>query len=263
MNPRIGILAIALAGTVLVGSCKKQDLDLNKAAAATPNTQSLTGKPVVPDIGALLNYKVVTLTSDKNAILTFFSGNISVTDITFNACKLVGSALEMVQYSRGLTSTQYQLYGPVSLGNLNIPIAKYQAIVFGMKLGVVNRGSALTLNGSYNQSDVVVPVNKAKTTQGGNSVPVHIMVDEPVAMSGTFSPLTFIDKQDYHTITLYVDPTSAVYGITPLMLENADRTNGEIIISNQSNTQLYYIILQNLANAIKVQYNTQNPLPSA
>jgi hypothetical protein len=261
-----GILVTAISVGMLFTGCKKKNLGDNEGLAAMPGAPATHARPVVqPNIGALLSYNVATVASARGSMLFWTAGNINATTISLDAAQTQGTTLlTLVHYSQPLTTTEYQLYSPIRLGNLNIPNATYADFKFAVNLSPTGPYNSLNLNGFYNRPTTsTVPSDVSQSSTVPNTVSVHLVINGQVSLKGEYAPSMVISRQDYYTLTIFFNPVDLTNGITAQMMDNAQRTPDDMIeISSTTNVGLYDIIIKNLQNAMTATFVAKDVLPS-
>jgi hypothetical protein len=126
------------------------------------------------------------------------------------------------------------LFAPVSaLGTIQVPQGTYDEIKFEVEVSPNNGEAAFLLNGSYSNN--------------GTSTPVTFRIDLPVEIETEKDNFTISNSASYTAVTTF-DLSLLKQGITAAMLDAATKTNGTIIISSTSNTNLYDIVFDRLRN---------------
>jgi hypothetical protein len=209
------LLITGAAVFLLLNSCKKSG---SNGADSTMQFQLKVANPLV----------TVNRVAGPGTIL-WTSGTAAATEEKLEA-KKDNSQLEFK--SSGLQ--QIDLFASVfaNMGNLVIPAGTYTEVEFKITINQNGSNPAMELNGQYtNGSGVVTPV-----VFDLNSLFVLKAEQTNVTVTGN-SSITALT-------TLNLSIVSS--GITQAMLNSATLTNGKIIISTASNTNLYTIITNNL-----------------
>ena len=204
-----GALAI-----LFFSSCKKSSSD---TASSTMQFQLNTINPVV----------VVNLVEGPGSI-RWTSGSANATQVKLEA-KQNGSQLEF----KSTGPQQIDLFASVltSLGNITIPAGNYTEVEFKIALNQNGSSPAMELSGQYTSgTGMITPVSFNLNTL----FELKAEQNNVVVSSGTINALTTLDLSIVSN------------GITQAMLNSATLTNGKIIISASSNSNLYNIIINNL-----------------
>lgn len=120
-----------------------------------------------------------------------------------------------------------------AFGTINIPAGTYNEIEFKAQLSVDGAAPALELKGQLQSSGVATNI--------------VFQANEAIEIKGEKHNVTITDNT-VHTAVTAMDLTKIMQGISASALDNAVRTNGEIIISSNVNANLYATIVKNLRN---------------
>ena len=202
---------------LVFGGCKKSGSDA-QSSSSTVQVQLKASNPTV-----------VVNRIDGPGQIQWTSGTATATQVKLEA-KQNNSQLEFK--STGLQQVDLFASVLVNLGNIVLPAGSYTEVEFKISLSPNGSSPAMDLNGQYtNGVGLVTPVvftlntlQDLKTEQ--NNV--------TVTGTGSITALTTLDLA-------YISN-----GITQALLNSATITNGKILISSSSNTNLYNIIVNNL-----------------
>jgi len=244
------ILIIAgIAGATLFSACEK-DSDQVVAPAADPTTAS---KIIIPTGQATIaipygiTYKIMMTQQDANLPVQWTSGNMTTSAILFNAFQVRGNALFKVSYSTN-TSQSVNLFSPTVLGGIIIPSP-------GLDYDI-NFGVMLTNNNDNASNSFVL---NGATTVNQEKIPVMFIVNQPLQLTGLIANNTFIDARQYYMASLLLNLDVLMNNINGNMLTQAAETNGTIIISANSNQNLYQTMFANLQNnMMQVDFVNEN-----
>ncbi len=206
----------ATAICALLASCKKEN---NSTGGSNVNYQ-LTASDLssLPGITASDNS---TLRTD--ATITWNSGFANVTELRFEARNKDND----ITY-RSKTDRRIDLFNPgTSAGSILIPSGDYDQVKFIAALAPANGEPALQLTGTY------------------NGTPVILEVSQPIEIRGVQKNVTVTDNNGYTAIT-NLDLSNLFADVPSGMLNNATRTNGQIIISSSSNQNIYNKLVKHL-----------------
>jgi hypothetical protein len=212
--------AIILSGTLFLVSCKKEN-----------------GGP------SGFKYKLTT-TNRSNAIgkveggtINWTSGTAFANEVKFEAKNAGGTEIEY----KTSVSQQVDIFASVAqvLGTITLPAGNYSEIEFKAELASSGSGAALELNGAF--------------TSGGTTTPVQFIVNSPLEIKTEQNNVTIADGANYTALTTF-DLSRISSGITEAMLNAATRTSGRILISVNSNTSLYNIMLTRLDDCDHVEF---------
>lgn len=163
--------------------------------------------------------------------INWTSGFASTTSIEFEAEK-TNSEIEYESEVR----KKVDLFASVStLGNINVPAGTYEEVEFDVQLAPNGPDAALELRGTYNGTPIVYRNNNA----------MEIKVEGENVVIG--------QDNGYNAIINW-DLSFMSRGITAAALAAATVTNGEIVISANSNATLYGIITANLFLMSSVEF---------
>jgi hypothetical protein len=116
-----------------------------------------------------------------------------------------------------------------------VPPGNYQNAEFNYQM-IPSRDPGLRLRGSY--------------ISNGVAVPVRINIDQFVEVS-TRIPAVTLEAGKTYTARLKLDLRRMMEGISATQLNNAQRTNGEIVIAFYSNPNLLLTVVNNINNVIR------------
>lgn len=155
--------------------------------------------------------------------IVWTSGTAYATEIKFEA----ENNNSKVEYE-SKTPQQINLFAPVTgLGNITVPPGTYKEVEFEIELAGTSTIPAFELRGTYNGRPIVFRLNQ----------PFEIEAEKNNVTIGNNNTYTAITSLDLALLTV---------GVTDAALSNATLTNGEIIISANSNTVIYNLMLNNL-----------------
>jgi hypothetical protein len=230
MNSKV-ILSAAVALSLLTGSCSKDNGTVNPDMNGT-NTGTGTGNE---QTGMSYQLRAVNTTGSMNQRTTangtiqWTSGYAYPTQIKFEA-KQQNSKIEY----KSTNNSRIDLFSPVatSFGSFMLPAGTYKEIELKVKLDNVGNEPALFLTGNYMNNGVVIPV--------------IFRVDDKLELKTELNDVTIDNTSSIAAIT-NLDLATYTNGITDEMIRNAQLTNGTLIISENSNRNLYNIIMSNLS----------------
>jgi hypothetical protein len=213
------LLMTGAIAVLLFGSCKKSSSDDASASSSTVQVQLKVANPLV----------VVNLIEGPGSIL-WTSGSATATQVKLEA-KQNASQLEFK--STGLQQIDLFASVLVSLGNIVIPAGNYTEVEFRISLNQNGSSSAMDLNGQYTNGTTGVITPVAFSLNGLFELKTE-QSNVAVTGSGSITALTTLNLAFVSN------------GITQAMLNSATITNGKIIISASSNSNLYNLIINNL-----------------
>jgi hypothetical protein len=160
--------------------------------------------------------------------ITWTSGFANPEKIKFEA-KQDNSRLEYEAKNVGTID----LFAPnaITFGNFILSPGTYNEIELKMYFRKWNSEPALELHGQYDGPNM--------------NAPVSLMVDASFDIKTEQEDVVINEGTSYIAITT-LDLARYTNGVTEQMWENADLTNGTIVISNMSNQNIYFKILNNI-----------------
>ena len=213
---KLHFLLAAAALSSLMFSCKKE----NAASSSSNVHYQLTATDRTSSVGAA-NSDGSGLRTD--ATITWNTGFANVTELKFEAKNRESE----ISY-RSKTDHRVDLFNPSpSVGTILIPSGDYDQVKFKIGLAPANNEPALELTGNY------------------NGTPVILRVTHPVEIKGAQRNVTITDNNGYTAIT-DLNLSELLNDVSAHDLNNASRTNGQIIVSSSSNTNIYNKLIRNL-----------------
>lgn len=220
------VIAAAISSTVFIG-CKKE-------ATTTGNNNSPS-----ENISFEMNTENATSTVGRTAAGTvaWTGGYATVSEIKFDA-----KGDDKLEYRSSVTR-KIDLFNALSnLGGITIPNGTYRKIKIKIGFEPTSSSSALELRGAF-------------TPNNGLPVPVILRFDKPFELKYDVKDQITIDDSTKFTVLNTLPLNVLVNGITEAMLNNADRdANGAIVVSSQSNTDLYNPIWSAFQSILKVKF---------
>lgn len=161
--------------------------------------------------------------------LAWTSGYALVKELEFEAEK---DSMK-VEFETDLNQ-KIDLFSPLSsLGVVEVPAGFYEEIEFQIEVGPGSGENALQLDGTYSSS--------------GLSTPVSFRLNVPLEIESEKENILVAGAANYTALTT-LDLSLIATGATDAMFANATFTNGVIVISATSNTELFQIFYNNLRN---------------
>jgi hypothetical protein len=207
----------AAIAILCISSCKKSGTDDNATASGMQFQLGVTNPLVTV-------YKV-----EAPGTILWTSGSAYATQVKLEA-KQNGSELEF----KTTTARQVDLFAPVAttLGNITVPAGTYSEIEFKISLSPNGNAPAMELNGNY-------------TNANSQIIQVVFSLSSLFELKAEQHNVTISSNSSFNALTT-LDLAFVSSGITQAMLNSAALTNGKIIISSSSNSNLYNIIINNL-----------------
>ena len=218
---KITNLLIALTSLFIFNSCKK-------SASADQAIQYQL---------ATINRTAVVNTPVSAGSITWTSGTASATLIKLEAKNSSNTEVEF----KSQMAQQIDLFSSVAatLGNVIIPPGTYKEVEFKIQMTPNGSTAALTLNGKF-------------TSGTGIVTPVTFLVNSMFEIKAEQANVSITDNSSTTAVTS-LNLALLTTGISQTMLNNATVTNGTIVISSSSNTNLFNIISANLIQSHEVE----------
>jgi hypothetical protein len=207
-----------LFATLVIGlslsSCKKnnQDGSIHYQLKATNPTASFRKATTGSTTAARLN-----------GTLTWNSGFVNATEIKFEA-KYNSSEIEY----KSKAQQRIDLFSSLSaLGSITLPPGAYKEVEFKIETTPASNEPSLELRGTY------------------NGIPVILRVDNAFEFKAEKEGVDITESNGYTAVT-NLNLALLTQGITDADLTNAVQTNGQVIISTTSNSNLFAKLLDSL-----------------
>ena len=165
----------------------------------------------------------------QSGALSWTSGSAFVEKIDFEAEKNDDTELEVESRVR----RRVDLFGSVSqLGSIQLEPGRYDEIEIELNLGSAAGDTSLILRGTY--------VNNS-----GATIPVLFFINQRLEVSAEAENVVLTGVDDYRFLTTF-DLSRLTWGITQSQLSSASLTNGVLVISANSNSNIYSKIISNI-----------------
>lgn len=211
---------------ILLFSCKKN----NESSGITYKIKT-TNRSTTVNRANQVSPGDVNIIGRTMGIITWTSGFASATEIQFEA-ENENSEVEFESEAR----QRINLFSPLAtLGNIPLPPGSYKEVEFQVELSPTATEPALELRGEF------------------NGIPVVFRINSALEIESELENITITQANDYNAI-ITMNLSLLTLGISETALNNASLTNGEIIISGNSNTALYNIMIANLSNLDEVEF---------
>lgn len=186
--------------------------------------------------------QTINRTSAVNRVAVTTAGNIVWTSGTALASEIkfeAESNNQKVEF-KSETPQHIDLFSPIAtLGTVNLPAGTYDQVEFKIELTPSGSDPALQLNGEF--------------TSGGVTTPVTLMVSGPLELKTEKENVVITDNTTFNALTT-ISLSSLTNGVTENLLNNAVRTNGAILISSSSNTDIYNMLFHNFDVSDEVEF---------
>ena len=217
------IIAAAAIGAVLLTGCSKN---------SSPENDMMTSSATVNTNPTTVTYNLQTQAGNQ-ALVNWEKGYISVGEIFFNGNRPNDNMIRPEKYTGQIFKT-FRIGGTSTLGSVAVAPSMYVGISAGIQLTPNLTNTSLLLAGT------MMPGNKFQ-------LPVELLVDQALVLNSKWVENTLINQPAY-TETILLDLSQMMNGLDETSFQNAQQTNGMIIISGTSNVNLYNIIVSNLQN---------------
>ncbi len=227
------LIAAAFVSTALFAGCKKYDT----TSSGTADYDRLKAP------SANITIQVQTIPQRPGYMLAWTSGQMITSEVMFTGSFLNGDPVEQQSYvSTGFNTIDLVTPSVTTLGSVDVPYHTYLRGFFTIGINPINSVTSLDLKGQYYQiqppSHGIAPFNP---------VPVEIAISTPVALNSVMLSNLPINNGIY-TAIISMDVNQLTLGIDDAALSVAAKTNGAILITNESNPNLYGIVVKNLEN---------------
>jgi len=179
---------------------------------------------------ANVNYQITT-TNRSSGLINWTAASGTGKQVSFKGTSSGGARVE--EYK--LVFNQIDLFTNAAITSLPVPPGNYQNAEFNDQM-IPSRDPGLRLQGSF--------------TSNGTTVPVRVNIDQFVEIA-TRMPSINLEAGRNYTANLTLDLSKVTEGITATQLNNAQRTNGEIVIAFYSNSNLLLTIINNINNVMR------------
>lgn len=248
-----------LMSVVLFSACMKDN-----SYDATPNNAAKTGGIGTAPIGSTatttantnvntlktglagVNFQLTTVVP-PNPLILWNSGSISMNSIAVDAFQTVGDMQHMGHFVTQDMNT-VKLMSTVFLGTVGVDPGAYYAMDLGVQLRPAS--NAGTPPGMYLTGNISV----ATASGSLGTLPVVLIVNDPVVMTAQIRSNIAIGNNQMLNANLLLDLGKITNGITAQMLAQANASNGSIVISANSNQNLYQLILNNLQGSLTAKF---------
>ncbi len=201
-------------------------------ASANPNSATAETYGVTYQLLAVL---------PPDPLIKWNSGTITGSELVFDGYQQWGSSLHDARYEVA-TGRVFNLIAPTNLGKITVAEGRFYAMDLTMVLGGANLSPSFYLLGNFSNAI-------------GINVPVEVIIYDKLKMTGRWTGDVWILANQHYTGTLILNMAEITLGITTQMLVNAERKNGVIKISPDSNGNLYRLILDNLQNPLRADFH--------
>lgn len=232
MRTSVNSFLFSIAAAILALSCQKDSID-----SGNPIDQTSTSLDIKLQ-ASNTSFSLQKATS-ANPSLTWDSSYIVVSKIEFEAEK-------KDSLSQASMEINFEWKGPKTIdlfsldafvGSISLPPGVYHEISVKLESRRSDAGVSpvFFVAGSY-------------TNAGGSVIPVVVFVNEDFEIRAKQEGFLLDASADDYTTLIHIHINLLMSGITTTDLENASQTDGTIVISASSNSDLYEKIYANLAD---------------
>lgn len=216
------LIAAILLTTVMI-SCKKS----NEKSGITYRMKTSNRSTEVSSSSSSTD----GIAQRTNGTLTWTSGFANSTEIDFEAENNVSH----VQYESEARKRIDLFTSVFTLGNISLPAGTYNEVEFKVQLVANGAEAALEMHGTY------------------NGVPVVYRNYDALEIKSEKANVIITQNNGYNA-TIDLDMSRFSQGISSTTMAAASLTNGEIIISANSNASIYNILTANLLLMSNVEF---------
>jgi hypothetical protein len=233
------IILAGLLGATLFTGCKKEDNTISPLTAANAKSQNPavteSGGAAAISVASSVNYQLFVTPSAQGAPFQWMNGQITVAELLFHGDRVVTTPNDLtpITITTPLDLTA-PLSSPIALGKVDLPRGIYHNIRLELRLLPLS-GPSLILTGAYDMDGTVVNI--------------RMMIEEELRLSGAVQGPRHLAGVSTALLHLNMDAIAA--NISPNLIHEAIRAGGggTLVISRQSNTQLYQAVLAGILNA--------------
>lgn len=223
---RMFLFTTALALGVTLASCSKNDDSYDPSNPSNPSGTG--GKPQ-------LHYKMTASNTSsgigqKSTAAGTIQWTTAVATPTLVKFEAKQGTSEVEYKSSNTTQIDLLAAQPVSFGNFSLAAGTYNEVELKIQLNRSGSSPAMQLNGTF--------------TSGATAIPVTFTVNELTELKTEQHNVTLTANTAFSSVTT-LDLSSFTTGVTESLLLAASLTNGTVVISSTSNTNLYNIIVNN------------------
>jgi hypothetical protein len=244
------LIITALIGMGILTGCTK-DSSLSPAAdiSIAANSKNVPAPPLanpgqnVPNgiiQYGIVSYQLLVLTP-PGPLVQWNSGYFTSSSLIFDGYQTAND-IQRFRFQTAIAQT-FKLAAQIDLGTVNVSPAKYDGADLTLMLSSLNGSAAMSLTGNF-----------SATASGANmNMPIQLNIRNTTELIGKWRNSIGVNAAQAYTARLVLDLSKLTNGITADMLLKAQKTNGIIIISDTSNTDLFSMVLFNLQNSMQLQ----------
>lgn len=225
--------ALVIGSIAMLASCEKETAKVEKAT--TTLNYKLTADKKVANFGVNDGRDVGT---EEFESFNWTGGSVGVSDIKFEAKADGDNSIEL----KSSVDQRFNLFDAwASIGSVEVPQqVAFKSIEFKIGFAPVNGEPSLLLTGTFEHE--------------GQTVPISLVVTRKFELKfEKKTPTVFDGNMDELEAQALMAVAELSQGFTEDMFFNADRTNGEVIISKDSNKALYDMIWQRIESILKIE----------
>lgn len=224
--------ALVIGSIAFLASCKKETEKVDRPT--TTLNYKLTADKDIAGFG--MNDPRDASTEEWESF-EWTGGSVGVSEIKFEAVITEEDKVEI----KSTVDQRFDLFDAwASIGSVEVPQATFQKIEFKINFAPVADQPSLLLTGSFEKD--------------GQTVPMSLIIDHAFELSFEKSTPTVIgENTDEMQAQALMAVAELSQGFTEEMFFNAERTNNEVIISKDSNKELYDMIWQRIESILKIE----------
>jgi hypothetical protein len=224
--------ALVIGSVAFLASCKKETEKVDRPT--TTLNYKLTADKDIAGFGMNENRDAST---EEWESFEWTGGSVGVSEIKFEAVITEEDKVEI----KSTVDQRFDLFDAwASIGSVEVPQATFQKIEFKINFAPVADQPSLLLTGSFEKD--------------GQTVPMSLIIDHAFELSFEKSTPTVIgENTDEMQAQALMAVAELSQGFTEEMFFNAERTNNEVIISKDSNKELYDMIWQRIESILKIE----------
>ena len=223
------LLVSAALSSLLVVSCSKEKVETKEGSSNVTYRLSTTER------NSTLGRFASTTARIQSGDIIWTGGSAAVSEIKFEA-----KGDNKVEYKSNVPQ-RFNLFDSVAtLGGIAVPAATYEKIEFKIKFDPTTSLSAFELKGHY--------------LNGSDSTPIVLQINQPMELKFEKKTPTTIDATTNYNALSTLALALLTTNISESMLTSATKdSNGSIVISANSNANLYNPIWNTLQGLLKVE----------
>ena len=233
---------ILFAGAISISSCKKTSLSPSSAAGPQASFALMSSSSPASSIAVDPRSRVRAAGVASAPLITWTAGTANITRFEFEAKR---NGVETSFQTRNLGNVDLFALSP-ALATISIDSGTYKEIEVRLILSQSSTGAVpLTLMGTFT------------TARDTSAVPVEFDFNQDLKLKAEADNVVVSKTQNLQALfMLNLNMISA--GISAADLHAATRTNGKVVISSTSNTNLFNQLVSNLQNVSEAKCKSED-----